>query len=516
MPQYDVVVVGKGNAALCAALSAREQGATVAMLEAASEDDSGGNSRFAGGVMRFAYESVDDLKRVTELTDEEVATSDFGTNTREEYFDDLYRLTSYRTDPDLSETLVTKSLETMVWLRSQGARFVPNYGRQSGMVRGKRKFFGRLPIEVSGGGAGLVQSLDAAAKKAGIEVQFETRALGLLYDGEQVLGVRAQQKGKPVEFHAKSVVLACGGFEANPEWRARYLGPGWELAKVRGSRFNMGEGLRMALEIGACPYGNWSGCHATGWDRNAPEFGDVAVGDQFQKHSYIFGILVNADGRRFVDEGLDFHSFTYAKYGGEVLKQPGQFAWQVFDSKVKHLLRSEYRIKFMTKASANTLEQLAGKLEGVNPQGFLKTVRDYNAAVRKDVAFDHTIKDGKCTVGIEPSKSNWAQPLDTPPFDAYATTCGITFTFGGLRIRHDTGQVLDVHLAPIRGLYCAGEMVGGLFYFNYPSGTGLVSGAVFGRIAGTAAAKAAKTLTQRREGAKAQRKTRERYKNELE
>ena len=490
---YDVIVVGKGNAALCSALSAHENGARVLVLEAAPEEESGGNSRFAGGVMRFAYESVDDLKRVTELTDEEIANSDFGTNTREEFFDDLYRLTSYRTDADLSEILVTHSLDTMAWLRSKGARFVPNFGRQSGMVGGKRKFFGRMPIEVSGGGAGLVQYLDAAAEKAGIEVCYATRVASLIYDGERVLGVHTQQKGKPVELRAKSVVLACGGFEANPEWRTRYLGPGWELAKVRGTRFNVGDGLRMALDIGAAPYGNWSGCHATGWDRYAPEFGDINIGDQFQKHSYIFGLLINSEGKRFVDEGWDFHSFTYAKYGGEVLKQPGQFAWQVFDSKVSKLLRSEYRIKLMTKVSSNTLEELASKLEGVNPEGFLKTVREYNSAVRKDVPFDHTVKDGKGTVGIEPPKSNWAQPLDTPPFDAYATTCGITFTFGGLRIDRETGQVLNVHLHKIPGLYCAGEMVGGLFYFNYPSGTGLVSGTVFGRIAGRGAANAAKS-----------------------
>lgn len=492
MHEYDVVVVGKGNAALCAALAARDEGARVAVLEAASEDESGGNSRFAGGVMRFAYASVDDLKRVTDVTDDEIATSDFGTNTREEFLDDLYRLTSYRTDPDLSELLVNRSLDTMAWLRSKGVRFVLNYGRQSGLVGGKRKFFGRMPIEVSGGGAGLVQYLDATAKKAGIDVFYETRAVSLIYDGEGVQGVRVKRQGKAGEFRCKSVVLACGGFEANPEWRARYLGAGWELAKVRGSRFNVGDGLRMALDIGAAPYGNWSGCHATGWDRYAPEFGDVNVGDQFQKHSYIFGLLINAAGKRFVDEGWDFHSFTYAKYGGEVLKQPGQFAWQVFDAKVKHLLRSEYRIKFVTKVTANTLEELAPRLEGVNPEGFLNTVREYNAAVRKDIAFDHTVKDGKCTVGIEPRKSNWAQPLDTPPFEAYATTCGITFTFGGLRIDKDTGQVLDAHFHPIPGLYCAGEMVGGLFYFNYPSGTGLVSGAVFGRMAGAGAGAASK------------------------
>jgi tricarballylate dehydrogenase len=350
-----------------------------------------------------------------------------------------------------------------------------------------------MPIEVSGGGAGLVQYLDATVKKAGIDVHYETRVIALLYDGATVSGVRVRQKGKALEIRAKCVVLACGGFEANPEMRARYLGPGWELAKVRGTRFNVGDGIQMALDIGAAPYGNWSGCHATGWDRYAPEFGDVNVGDQFQKHSYIFGLLINADGKRFVDEGIDFHSFTYAKYGGEVLKQPGQFAWQVFDSKVTKLLRSEYRIKFVTKVSANSLEELAPQLEGVNAEQFLKTVREYNAAVKKDVPFNHVFKDGKGTVGIEPAKSNWAQALDTPPFDAYATTCGITFTFGGLCIAKDSGQVLDSNHHAIPGLYCAGEMVGGLFYFNYASGTGLVSGAVFGRLAGASAGKTAKT-----------------------
>jgi tricarballylate dehydrogenase len=485
--QYDVVVVGKGNAALCAALAARDQGASVAMLEAAAEDESGGNSRFAGGVMRFAYSSVQDLKRVTELTEAEIAESDFGTNTTEEYFDDLFRLTSYRTDPALCELLVTQSLEIMVWLRGKGVKFVPNFGRQSALVNGKRRFFGRLPIEVSGGGAGLVQALDKAAAAAGVSAFYSTRAKRLIQDGDRVVGVQASIRGRTAEFRGKAVVLACGGFEANPEMRARYLGPGWELAKVRGSRYNQGDGIKMALDIGAAPYGNWSGCHATGWDLNAPEFGDVSVGDQFQKHSYIFGLLVNANGKRFVDEGADFHSFTYAKYGGEVLKQPGQFAWQVFDAKVTRLLRPEYRMRMMTKVTATSLEELAGKLEGVDPKAFLHTVRAFNAAVRTDVPFEHTIKDGRGTVGIEPPKSNWAQALDTPPYEAYATTCGITFTFGGLRIDPANGQVLDVTLKPIPGLFCAGEMVGGLFYFNYPSGTGLVSGAVFGRLAGTGA-----------------------------
>jgi tricarballylate dehydrogenase len=305
MKTYDVLVVGKGNAALCAALSARDQDVSVAMLEAATVEESGGNSRFAGGVMRFAYSSVEDLKKLTDIPDDEAKNTDWDSNTIEEFYDDLYRVTSYRTDPQLSETLITKSLDSMVWVRGQGAKFVPNYGAQSAIVNGKRKFFGRFPLAVTGGGAGLVEDLTKTAGKKGIEVFYETRAVSLIYDGERVLGVRTRHKGKPVEFHARAVVLACGGFEANPEWRTRYLGPGWELAKVRGSRFNVGDGLKMALDIGACPYGNWSGRHAVSWERHAPEFGEVERSHDPYRHSYPLSVMINGEGRRFVDEGAE-------------------------------------------------------------------------------------------------------------------------------------------------------------------------------------------------------------------
>src|SRR6266850_3810856 len=383
MKEYDVIVVGAGNAAFCAALAAQEQGASVLVLEAAPEDESGGNSRFTAGSIRVVYNGIDDIKAlVPDLTEAEIATTDFGTYTADQFFDDMARVTQNRANHDMVELLVTKSFDTRNWMREKGVRFIPIYGRQAFKIDGKFKFWGGLTVEAVGGGPGLVNMLTEAARKRGIDVRYRTRALDLLFSGDRVEGVRVRHDGEVSELRAKSVILACGGFEANPEWRTRYLGPGWDLAKVRGSRFNVGDGLKMALDIGAAPYGNWSGCHATGWDRYAPEFGDISVGDQFQKHSYIFGLLINSEGKRFVDEGWDFHSFTYAKYGGAVLQQPGQFAWQVFDAKVKHLLRSEYRIKFMTKVSANTLEELAAKLEGVNAQQFLKTVREYNAALQ--------------------------------------------------------------------------------------------------------------------------------------
>ena len=490
MQDFDVIVVGAGNAAFCAALAAREQGASVLMLEAAPEEESGGNSRFTAGSMRVVYNGVDDIKTlVPDLTEEEIATSDFGTYTQDQFFDDMARVTQDRANPDLVELLVTRSFDTLNWMRSKGVRFIPIYGRQAFKIDGKFKFWGGLTLDAVGGGPGLVTMLTAAAKKQGIEILYQTRALALLSDGIRVEGVRVRQEGQIREVRGKSVVLASGGFEANPEWRTRYLGPGWDLAKVRGTRFNVGDGIRMALEIGASPCGNWSGCHAVGWERNAPEFGDLAVGDQFQKHSYPFSIMVNANGKRFLDEGADFRNYTYARYGRVILEQPGQFAWQIFDQKVKHLQRDEYKIRQITKVTANTIEELAGKLEGVDAAQFVKTVAEYNAAVRADIPFNPNVKDGRKTEGLAINKNNWANTIDQPPYEGYAVTCGITFTFGGLRITTN-GEVLNTDYQPIRGLYAAGELVGGLFYFNYPGGTGLTSGSVFGRIAGTSAGRA--------------------------
>jgi tricarballylate dehydrogenase len=492
MSEYDVIVVGAGNAAFCAALAAQEQGASVLMLEAAPQDESGGNSRFTAGSIRVVYNGVEDIKTlVPDLTEAEIATTDFGTYTQEQFFDDMARVTQHRADPDLVELMVTRSFDTLCWMRDKGVRFIPIYGRQAFKIDGKFKFWGGLTVESVGGGPGLVNMLTEAATKRGIELRYQTRALDLLYNGSRVEGVRIRSNEQVSEVRGKSVVLACGGFEANPEWRTRYLGPGWDLAKVRGSRFNAGDGIRMALSIGASPRGNWSGCHAVGWEMNAPEFGDLAVGDQFQKHSYPFAIMVNATGKRFVDEGADFRNYTYAKYGRVILEQPGQFAWQIFDQKVKHLQRDEYRIRQITKVTADTIEELAKKLDGVDAGQFVKTIAEYNAAVRQDVPFNPNIKDGRGTRGLAINKSNWANTFDQPPYEAYGVTCGITFTFGGLRINTD-GEVLNTDYQPIRGLYAAGELVGGIFYFNYPGGSGLISGAVFGKIAGTSAGRALK------------------------
>jgi len=479
-----VIVVGGGNAALCAAISAREHGADVTLLERAPQALRGGNSRFTAGAMRTVYDGVDDLRRLMpELGDDELARTDFGSYPREAFYDDLGRVTRYRTDPELAARLIDSSFDTLLWMRGHGVRFLPLYGRQSFEVNGRVRFWGGLTVEVVGGGPGLVDALTATAQAAGVDVRYGLRAESLVVEEGRVCGVQAGGQ----RLDAAAVVLACGGFEANPAWRAAHLGPGWDLARVRGTRFNTGDGIRMAVAAGAATRGHWSGCHAVGWDLNAPEFGDLAVGDGFQKHSYPFGIMVNAEGRRFVDEGADFRNYTYAKYGREILVQPGQFAWQVFDGRVRHLLRDEYRIREVTRVRADSLEALAAGLEGVDPQGFLDTVAAFNAAVDTTAAFDPTRRDGRAAVGLAVPKSNWANPLDTPPFEAYGVTCGITFTFGGLHVDAEA-RVIGEDGEPLAGLFAAGELVGGLFYFNYPGGSGLTAGAVFGRRAGQWAA----------------------------
>jgi tricarballylate dehydrogenase len=243
----------------------------------------------------------------------------------------------------------------------------------------------------------------------------------------------------------------------------------------------------MALAAGAQPYGHWSGCHAVSWERDAADFGDLDLTPQYQRHSYPFSVMVNSDGKRFVDEGADFRNYTYAKYGQAVLAQPGQVAWQIFDSKTKHLLRDEYKWRGASKIVAQTLEELADKLDEIDKVQLLETIAEFNASVKQDAPFEPNIKDGRSATSNGVKRSNWACTIDTGPFEAYAVTCGCTFTFGGVKITTE-GQVVDTNGAPISGLFAAGEMVGGIFYHNYPGASGLTSGSVFGRLAGRSAA----------------------------
>ena len=490
MPEPDVVVVGAGNAALCAALAAREAGARTVVLEKAEREERGGNTYFSGGAFRFPYAGIDDIARlIPDLSERERAEVDVGAYPADAMREDLVRVTGGRADPGLVDALVDGARPAMIWMReSLGVRWVLLYGRQAYRVGGLLRFWGGLIVEAVGGGAGLSDALFGACEARGVEVRYGTKALALLAEEHSgaVRGVRAAGPRGRYELPAGSVVLASGGFEANTEMRARYLGPGWEAAKVRGTRHNVGDGLRMALEAGAQSAGQWSGAHAVAWDLNAPPTGNRRIGDLYQKHSYPLGLVVNQRGERFVDEGADLRNYTYAKYGREILRQPGGVAFQLFDQQAVPLLRDEYRIREVTREQATSVGELAERL-GIDRDGLERTVASYNAACRPG-DFNPAERDGLGTSGIEPPKSNWALPLVEAPFVGFAVTCGITFTFGGIRIDPATGSVLDTEERPIPGLYAAGELVGGLFHDNYAGGSGLMAGAVFGRVAGAGAA----------------------------
>jgi tricarballylate dehydrogenase len=485
--KFDVVVVGSGNAGLCAALSAREAGASVLLVEKAPEEWRGGNSFFTGGILRFTFQGIDDIKSlVPDLSEQEIRSIEVEPYSEDQFYNDMLRITEYLTDADLALTLIRNSFPTMQWLRDKGVRWTLAFGRQSFRVKEKFRFWGGLVVEAVGGGPGLVGALFERAARDGIEIRYGSKATRLVLSRDgRITGIELRGAQGFYEVYSPAIVLASGGFEANAEWRCRYLGKDWELAKVRGTPYNTGDGIKMALDIGAQPFGHWSSCHAVAWDLNAPPFGDRKVGELFQKHSYPLGIVVNVKGERFLDEGADFRNYTYAEYGRRILGQPQRVAFQIFDSKVLNLLREEYRIREVTKAEASTIEELATKLE-IDGEGMARTVREFNAAVQPG-EFNPAILDGKGTKGIAPPKTNWALPIDTPPFVGFAVTTGITFTFGGLRIS-PKGEVLDTENRPIPGLYGAGELVGGLFYFNYPGASGLMSGAVFGRLSGREAA----------------------------
>ncbi len=488
MAEPDVIVVGAGNAALCAAIAARETGANVLVLERSPKDVRGGNSAFTGGAFRFAYEGVKDLLRLSpDITPEEQNTTDFGAYPEAQFYGDLAEMSSYRADPALIEILARESLPTLEWMRTQGVRFIPIYGRQTYVSGGKRVFWGGLILEASGGGLGLVESLFKRADSRGVEIRYDHKVVDLMVEGGAVRGVIAETKDDRVTIRGRTVVLAAGGYHANTAWRARYLGPGWDLARARGSRFNTGAALEAALRRGARAHGHWSGCHSVFLDANAGDFGDINRLNE-QKNYFTLGIVVNARGERFVNEGEDFRNYNYSRMGVEVAKQPGGRAWQVFDARGAALLPDEYRMKGAARIEAPTIEALAEKMEGINAPAFLKTVRAFNAAIDDGPTFDPAVKDGRSTRGLALNKSNWALGIEQAPFVAYEVVCGVTLTYGGVAISPKS-EVLSESGTPMPGLYAAGEMVGGLYYGKYPGGAGLTSGAVFGRIAGETAAR---------------------------
>lgn len=507
-PGRPVVVVGAGNAALSAAVAAADAGAPVVVLEKAPEELRGGNTRFTGALFRMALDDVEAVRRlVPDLTDEDVAGIDMHPYPAADFYADVMRLSSGWPDPELVGILADRSFETTRWLTELGVRFqlYPKY-----IVRdGKRSWPDHAMLAVRDGGQGLSAALFEAAAARGVEIRYSAAAHDLVTDGTgRVEAVAYRVDGVEHRQPAAAVVLGSGGFEASTEMRVRYLGPPWDMARVRGTRFNTGEMLDAALRAGAQSAGHWSAAHAVPVDAFAPDVGDLAIGASASRTSYMFGIMVNRAGHRFVDEGSDFKLYTYARTGREILLQPGSVAYQIFDQQVIDdvlALTPGYRreldrdlgrsgsARAATLASsiegnpvqADTIEELADRLR-IDRGTLAATVRAYNEAVQ-DGDYNPTALDHKATRGIEPPKSNWALPLVKPPFLAYMVTCGITFSYGGVRV--DGGaHVVDRSGRAVPNLFATGEITGGFFYHNYPAGAGLMRGSVFGRIAGEGAA----------------------------
>jgi tricarballylate dehydrogenase len=483
-----VIVVGAGNAALVAALAAHERGAQVVVLESAPREERGGNSRFAGATFRFVHDGLSSIEPLlAESSQELVPISAVAPFTPGDYLQDLMDTSSGRAVPELVQAVVDESYDTMAWMRDKGVQWELSTRKfvKQDQLSAENPYV--LPpggcVRTVHEGIGLTDDLFAAVERTDIDVWYESPAHELITEGSTVRGVRVRRRGEFEELYGQ-VILASGGFEANPEMRLRYLGSGWDLVKVRGSRFNKGAMLDEAIRAGAQAVGHWGGCHATPVAADAPDVGDLAITDKTGRHSYPYGLLVNIRGERFVDEGEQYYMKTYAKTGAAIRAQPRAWAAQVFDQKVLPQLQPRYSTQ--EPVVADSIGELADKL-GVDREALQETVDGYNAGVPADTAdFDPTIEDGLATTGVVPPKSNWALPLDTPPFVAYPVTAGITFTYGGILVDTEA-RVLDNEGHPMPGLYATGEITGGFFYDNYPAGAGLMRGAVFGRRAAASA-----------------------------
>ena len=486
---WDVIIVGSGNAALCAGIAAKERGAEVIIIEKAGPEMAGGNTKYTAGAMRFSYDSSNDLLPLLKSPDDpRIPDTDFGSYTKNKFSEDLLSFNDGMPLTDEQKILISESYETMLWLASHGITYEPIWARQSFEKNGKIVFWGGLTLAAENEGVGLFDMELTAFKNLGGTIRYNCEFKSLLQNDNIICGVNLSS-GEQIK--AKSVILACGGFESNNDLREELIGPEWRSAKVRGTPNNKGDGLVAAWEMGAQHYGRFDGCHATPMDYYMKNYGNLEIphGERknYRKISYFLGVMLNQNGVRFVDEGIDFRNYTYAQFGRAVLQQPGQRAWQIFDSKVFDLMYDEYRFYDASFIEADSLTELLQKCEGINAKNAEETLWEFNNGTNGSNKFDPTVKDGKSSISGKISKSNWAQSIDTPPFRAYPVTGGITFTYGGVKVSQEAAVLNDTS-SKIEGLFACGEMVGGVFLNGYPGGSGLTSGAVFGRIAGQSAA----------------------------
>ena len=483
----DIIVIGGGSAAFEAAIAAKAAGAErVVMLEKAPEAEFGGNARFSHTGFRFVHTGSEEVRTfVPNLDDDTFQRMHIPPYSPDDFLADLNRVTQGRIDPVLASAFVDHSNAAVHWMKEIGITWEME---KTIKVGDKLYFQPGINIHPIGGGLGMLQQLRSIALKNGVEIRYESKVRAVHGDQWHVDGVQVSTSSGEYDLSGKAVICCSGGFQASAEMRARYLGANADLVRVRGSKHNTGEVLNMMLELGAKSAGHWQGAHMTPIDTAAPAFETPLLesgrGNTMNRYDYTFGITVNSLGLRFYDEGEAKHSYTYAKTGRAVLAQPGSSAFQIYDQTGIDLFRHGRDYK-ATMVEADTIAELARKI-GIEPAVLVHTVDEFNAACRTDVLLDPRNLDGKCTRGISPPKSNWAEPIVREPFRAYPITAGITFTFGGLQV--DTkAQVINMSHKPIHGLYASGDVVG-LFFHNYPSCTGQTRNAVFSFLAGSNAA----------------------------
>jgi tricarballylate dehydrogenase len=457
-PVFDVLVAGGGNAAMCAALSAREAGATVIVAECAPQHMRAGNSRHARNFrcMHAAPTSV--------LTD---------AYTEEEYFNDLLQVTSGQTDEELARLAIRSTPECFAWMTQHGVRFQHSL---AGTLH-----LGRTNAFFLGGGKTLVNTYYAIAEKLGIRVLYNAEVTELGMNAGRFESATVIVDGSPTEIRAKSLVAASGGFEANSEWLSEAWGAAAKNFIVRGTPYNRGKVLRLLLDHGAEQVGDASQCHAIAVDARAPKFDGGIVS---RLDTVPLGIVVNQSGQRFYDEGEDLWPKRYAIWGRLIAQQPEQIAYSIVDSKTVHLVMPSA----FPALEARTIRELAGLLK-MPEEALDATLEQFNGSVAGG-SFDHTRLDNCHTRGLSPEKTHWALKLDAPPFYGYPLRPGITFTYLGVKVNR-CGQVMIRDGQPAPNVFAAGEiMAGNILGSGYLAGIGMTIGTVFGRIAGQGAARA--------------------------
>jgi tricarballylate dehydrogenase len=454
---YDVVVVGGGNAALCAAISARQEGKSVLVLEHAPQVFRGGNSRHTRN-LRVMHDGP-----LSVLTDKYTAN---------EYWDDLLRVTAGNTDEALARMTIRSTAEILPWMESCGARFQPSLSGTLSLSRTNAFFLG--------GGKALMNSYYITAERLGVDVLYDTEVLQLQLQGGRFTRAILTCKGFPTEVSGRSVVAAAGGFQANIEWLKEYWGAAADNFIIRGTPYAKGRVLKNLLSQGVMQVGDPKQCHAVAIDARAPKFDGGIV---TRLDCVPFSIVIGSDGRRFYDEGQDFWPKRYAIWGLLVANRPDQIAYSIIDAKSLQL----FMPSVFPPVKADTLEELSSKL-GLEAAILKATIGEYNEAVVCGTFNPKTLDDCS-TSGLTPPKSHWARRIDTPPFYAYPLRPGITFTYLGVKVNQDA-RVIMADGQPSENVFAAGEMMAGnILGKGYLAGFGMTIGTVFGRIAGREAAK---------------------------